>query len=156
MPHYRLYINTIGGGESRAGTYFPHDEFYDASVRDAADFLASRAGPGARIACETPGLIKHYAQLAGRDDLKPISLSDKEALKELQTGDFILIAQGRRYFSNDAIVRRLPEIARPVGTVRLGDVPAIDIYLLDADTRRGLDGAIDVMSMIRRAPVAKL
>jgi hypothetical protein len=156
MPHYRLYINTIGGGESRAGTYFPHDEFYDASIRDAVGVLASRAGPGARIACETPGLIKHYAQLAGRSDLNPVSLSDQQAVKELQAGDFILLAQGRRYFSNDAIVQRLPEIARPIATAKLADVPAIDIYLLDAATRRGLDGAIDVMSMIRGGPVSKL
>jgi hypothetical protein len=155
MPHYRLYINTIGGGQVRAGSYFPHDEFYDASVRDAVSVMAQRSGPGARIACETPALVKHYAQLAGRGDLNPVSLSDKEALKELQDGDFILLARGRRYFSNDAIVRRLPEIARPMETIKLGEVPAIDIYVLDSETRRGLEGAIDIMSQLRPGAVGK-
>jgi hypothetical protein len=155
MPHYRLYTNTIGGGQARAGSYFPHDEFYDASVRDAVSFLGQRAGPGVRVACETPTLVKHYAELAGRGDLNPVSLSDKEALKGLQPGDFILIARGRRYFSNEAVVKRLPEIASPLQNVTLGSVPAIDIYLLDAETRRGLEGAIDIMTMLRPTPLGR-
>ncbi|HEY9284536.1 MAG TPA: glycosyltransferase family 39 protein, partial [Pyrinomonadaceae bacterium] len=35
-PHYRLYTNALGGGDARAGSYFPHDEFYDASTPEAA------------------------------------------------------------------------------------------------------------------------
>src|SRR6185369_11150881 len=33
-PHFRLFTNSIGGGTEWAGYYFPHDEFYDASMRD--------------------------------------------------------------------------------------------------------------------------
>ncbi len=36
LPYYRLYTNALGGGAARAGDYFPHDEFYDAAVRDTA------------------------------------------------------------------------------------------------------------------------
>ncbi|HVF21818.1 MAG TPA: glycosyltransferase family 39 protein, partial [Pyrinomonadaceae bacterium] len=32
-PHFRLFTNTFGGGMQWAGYYFPHDEFYDASMR---------------------------------------------------------------------------------------------------------------------------
>ncbi|MEP6706850.1 MAG: glycosyltransferase family 39 protein, partial [Pyrinomonadaceae bacterium] len=147
MPHYRLYTNAIGGGATKAGFYFPHDEFYDSSVRDAVSLITVRAGYGVRIGCETPTLVKYYAKLAGREDLNPISLSDREALRGLRPGDFIIIARGRRYFSNDAIVKRLSEAAIPVGTVNLGSVPAIYIYALDEAMVRELDTAIELMSM---------
>ena len=39
-PHFRLYTNMLGGGMERAGYYFPHDEFYDASMRDAMSEIA--------------------------------------------------------------------------------------------------------------------
>src|SRR6185436_12914193 len=31
-PHFRLYTNWFGGGMVQAGYFFPHDEFYDASM----------------------------------------------------------------------------------------------------------------------------
>ena len=82
-PHYRLYTNALGGGRESAGTYFPHDEFYDASTRDVAYSVARLAAPGARVASETPDLLGYYARLAGREDLRTVSLSDRAALREL-------------------------------------------------------------------------
>jgi hypothetical protein len=79
-PHYRLYTNVIGGGRERAGSYFPHDEFYDASMRETLAAVAGLARPGARVASETPELTTHYARLAGRDDLNSVSLSNPSAL----------------------------------------------------------------------------
>src|SRR5205085_10462119 len=69
LPHYRLYTNALGGGQARAGFYFPHDEFYDAAVRDTANAVSAQARPHARVASETPELFMHYARLAGRADL---------------------------------------------------------------------------------------
>ncbi|HWS55001.1 MAG TPA: amino acid adenylation domain-containing protein, partial [Pyrinomonadaceae bacterium] len=39
-PHFRLYTNALGGGPAAAGSYFPHDEFYDASTRQTAEAVA--------------------------------------------------------------------------------------------------------------------
>ncbi|MDT4968361.1 MAG: Dolichyl-phosphate-mannose-protein mannosyltransferase [Acidobacteriota bacterium] len=130
-PFYRLYTNVIGGGTERAGSYFPHDEFYDARIREAVSDIASRAGPGARVASETPGLVTYYGQLDGRNDLVAISLSDKEATSQLEPGDFVMVARGRRYLSNDAFVARLEAIAQPIARLSLGDVPAVEIFLMD-------------------------
>jgi hypothetical protein len=58
-PHFRLLTNSIGGGMEWAGYYFPHDEFYDASMRDAMAEIASRAQPGARVASESPSLASY-------------------------------------------------------------------------------------------------
>lgn len=130
-PHYRLYTNALGGGADAAGDYFPHDEFYDAQVRDVMAEVARRARPGARVASETPGLAAFYAQQAGRPDLNCVSLSDPSALRELEAGDFLVIARGRRYFSNGALITRLGQTASPAFSVALGQTKAADIYVVD-------------------------
>jgi Dolichyl-phosphate-mannose-protein mannosyltransferase len=130
-PHYRLYLNALGGGASRAGDYFPHDDFYDAQVRDTVTEIARRAPMNARLASETPGLAAFYAQRAGRADLRSVSLSDPAALRELEAGDFLLVARGRRYFSNDALLAKLSQTATPAFTVSLGETRAADVYVVD-------------------------
>ena len=133
-PHYRLYTNALGGGWERAGAYFPHDEFYDASARDAANYVALNARPQARVASETPELIAHYARLAGRSDLISISLSDPAAARELEAGDWVIYARGRRYYSNTALVSALFESSEPAAQLNLGPVPSVSIFKLDEES----------------------
>ena len=130
-PHFRLYTNTLGGGTAWAGYYFPHDEFYDASMRDVIADIARRAKPGARVASESPTLAAYYAERVQRPDLVCISLSDPDALKDLASGDFIIIARGRRYFSNDAIVTALNTHSTPVSSFHLNSVPSAKLYQLN-------------------------
>jgi hypothetical protein len=130
-PHFRLFTNSIGGGTTWAGYYFPHDEFYDASMRDVMVQIASRARDGARIASESPSLAAYYAEPEKRSDLVCVSLSDTEALKQLEVGDFVIIARGRRYFSNDAIMSTLRDHAAPTIEFKLGQVPSTKVYQLD-------------------------
>jgi hypothetical protein len=141
-PHFRLYTNALGGGHARAGDYFPHDEFYDAAVRDATFEIARRARTGARVASETPTLASFYAQRSGRPDLVCVSLSDHDALAQLSAGDLLIVARGRRYFSNDALITSLRTTSAPAFRVFVGDVPAIDVYVLDATT----------LPLLRRTP----
>ena len=127
-PHFRLFTNSIGGGTSGAGYYFPHDEFYDASMRDVIAEIARRARPGARVASESPSLAGYYAEREKRPDLVCISLSDPDAMEQVTIGDYIIIARGRRYFSNDAIISTLRDHSTPVAELRLGPVPSAKIY----------------------------
>ena len=131
MPHYRLYTNALGGGPGRAGSYFPHDEFYDASTPDAVAAVAARARAGARGASETPGLFDYYARRAGRGDLVQVSLSDPPAARGLAAGDFVVVARGRRYFSNDALINRLEGAAAPFAAPSIGGVPSARVFQLD-------------------------
>ena len=142
-PHYRLYTNVFGGGVERAGDYFPHDEFYDASMRDALGEIAQRARAGARVASESPTLVAYYAQLAGRNDLVPVSLSDKAAVSQLSEGDVVVVARGRRYFSNDALTKRLQDTATPAVSLSLGSVPSARIYILDAAARKAISDIVN-------------
>lgn len=131
-PHYRLYTNFIGGGIERAGTYFPHDEFYDASTRDIANAVAALAPQGARVASETPELLTYYLRLAGREDLRSVSLSDHAALREFRPRDEVVVARGRRYFSNDELTSVLEAASKPAADLALGRVPSARVYELDA------------------------
>ena len=141
-PHYRLYTNVLGGGRERAGSYFPHDEFYDASMRETLNTVARLARPGARVASETPELTTHYARLAGRDDLQSVSLSNPSALEEFGAGDVVIVARGRRYFSNDAVVSKLQTEARPAAEIELGGVPSVRVYVLDEDSLKQFRDAL--------------
>jgi hypothetical protein len=138
MPHYRLYTNMLGGGRERAGSYFPHDEFYDASTRQAAQEVAARARQGARVASETPGLVEHYARLAGRSDIISRSLTDHTAMREFTEGDVVIVARGRRYFSNEALLNRLQQTKSPDVNLSLGGVQSVAIYILDKASAQAL------------------
>jgi hypothetical protein len=130
-PHYRLYTNALGGGKAGAGRYFPHDEFYDSSMGGVMFEIARRAGPGARVASESPAVADYYAHQANRADLKSVSLSDYPALRDLKAGDFIIVERGRRYFSNDALLGALHQSATPAFQATLDNVPSADVYILD-------------------------
>ena len=130
-PHFRLYTNWLGGGMARAGYYFPHDEFYDASMRNVMAEIARRAPTGAQVASESPLLAAYYAERANRKDLICVSVSDPNSLAKLKVGDFLIDARGRRYFSNDATLTELRQTVSPTFKDLLGGVPSADVYVLD-------------------------
>ena len=132
-PHFRLFTNTLGGGAANAGYFFPHDEFYDSSMRDVISEIAKHARPGARVASESPSLASYYAQREKRGDLVCVSLSDPEAVKQLQVSDFVIVARGRRYFSNDALLKAL-ETHKPDLEFFLGSVRSADVYVANDET----------------------
>jgi hypothetical protein len=134
-PHFRLYTNVLGGGLAKEGYYFPHDEFYDASMRDAIFEIAKRARPGAKVASESPTLALYYAQRAHRPDLVCVFMSDPSALKQLSEGDFIIDARGRRYFSNELVTSALRQSSTPAFHVFLGPIPSASVYLLDKNSQ---------------------
>ncbi|HEX7294256.1 MAG TPA: glycosyltransferase family 39 protein, partial [Pyrinomonadaceae bacterium] len=131
-PHFRLFTNTLGGGMANAGYYFPHDEFYDASMREVISEIAKRARPGAHVASESPSLATYYSERDKRGDLVGVSLSDPEAIKQLQVGDFVIVARGRRYFSNDALLKAL-QTHKSDFQLFLGDVRSVDVYILNEE-----------------------
>jgi hypothetical protein len=149
-PHFRLYTNVLGSGDTKTGYYFPHDEFYDSSIREVMIEIARRAAPAARVASETPGLASYYAQRANRPDLVCVLLSDPNALQQLHEGDFVIDARGRRYFSNESVVSALQQSAAPAFSVSLGNVASASIYVLD---KKSLEAIIEAAR--RQPPVAK-
>lgn len=129
-PHFRLFTNFLAGGMAAAGSYFPHDEFYDGSTREIIAAIAPLARPGAVVACETPSLFEYYAGKNGRSDLIFVSLSDKNRVAGLRSGDFIVIARGRRYFSNTAYEEFLSD-AVPTAEIKVLGITSARIYQLN-------------------------
>ncbi len=132
-PHFRLFNNTLGGGSEGAGAYFPHDEFYDSATASIVDRISEIARPGTAVANETPGLFAYYAERAGNFDLRSVSLSDAAVMSKINAGDVIVVARGRRYFSNTKYLQYLETLA-PDAQVDLAGIPAAKVYLLDVVT----------------------
>ncbi len=132
-PHFRLYTNQFAGNADTR-FYFPHDEFYDAGTFEIVGKIVPTAKQNAVIAVETPGLFEHYAKKTGREDLHFVSLSDPLETAKLAAGDFIVVARGRRYFSNDGFLKYLENSAQPAAETKAGDVVSARIYLLDDDS----------------------
>lgn len=149
-PHFRLYTNAFGGGMTKAGYFFPHDEFYDASTREAIYTVAQEAKPGANVVTETPTVAAYYAHRANRPDLVCLKLSDPEQLKRLKAGDYVLVARGRRYFSNEVVTNVLAQTALPSHHLKLGNTPSAIIYRLDDRSREAIVAAAN-----RLPPLAK-
>jgi hypothetical protein len=126
-PHYALYTNALGA--SRAGYFFPHDEFYDDGLREALKFVSERAPRGATLVHETPGVVRYYLQRFDRTDLQTRALSDpKLQIDDATRPAYFIIQRGRTYFENrakmDEVRARLHRIY--VGTV--GGVVAVEVY----------------------------
>ncbi len=155
-PYFRLYTNSLGGGVAKSGYYFPHDEFYDASMRDLVSEIARRAPTGARIASESPALARYYALRSNRPNLVCLELSDPEALKQLEEKDFIIIARGRRYFSNDPLINSLHHLSAPVSRFSLGQVPSAELYQLDKVSLSALTEAARQMPPVAKIPTTDI
>jgi hypothetical protein len=150
-PHFRLYTNALGGGVAKEGYYFPHDEFYDASMLDVILEIAKRAQPGVRVASETPTLASYYAQRVNRPDLVCVFLSDPNALKQLTEGDFVIDARGRRYFSNELVTSALKQASTPAFQVFLGPIPSASVYILDKNSQQAVVEAAQRLSPLAQS-----
>jgi hypothetical protein len=98
-PHYALFTNLFARG--REGYFFPHDEFYDDGLREAIEFVCSRAPEGATIAHETPGVVRYYLERFKRTDLRSRVISDPQYnLLGEPENNFVILQRGRTYFEN--------------------------------------------------------
>jgi predicted membrane-bound dolichyl-phosphate-mannose-protein mannosyltransferase len=138
-PHYRLYMNALGGS-ARAGLFFPQDEFYDAYMRDVMSEIAKSAPPATRVASELPTVAAYYAQRANRPDLICVEMSDPVELARLAPGDFMIDARGRTYLSNQAMLARLRQAGRPAFNIAVGTIPAADVFVLTQESLAALRG----------------
>jgi len=57
-------------------------------------------------------------------------------------GDFVIIARGRRYFSNDALISSLATTAKPDFQMFLGEVRSVDVYVLTEATLKPVQSAM--------------
>jgi 4-amino-4-deoxy-L-arabinose transferase-like glycosyltransferase len=128
-PHYALYTNALAPGA--AGRYFPHDELYDAGLREALEHVARVAPAGATVAHETPGVARYYLARFGRADLNSQIISDPAFdATAAQAPAYLILQRGRTYFENrDELraVRTGPDFTLE-REIHLNGVSAAEIY----------------------------
>lgn len=127
-PHYRLYVNALGGGDRNVDYFFPHCDYFDAGYREAIQAIAETAEPGAEIATEIDWPGRYYALQSGRPDLAVTMLRPETGCR----GDHVcyaVIQTGRWYFQNRDAVELLARRA-PWHTIEVGGHEAVKIYRL--------------------------
>ncbi len=136
-PFYSLYMNSLGMG--RTGYFFPHDEFYDAGMREAIAFVCREAPRGALIYGEAPPVFDYYTRKFGRTDLRFVATSAPEARSDVNAPDYVIVQTGRLYFENERYIREIEASHQPAVTIRVAGAVASRVYRLGEPA--GRDGA---------------
>jgi hypothetical protein len=128
-PHYRFFINAIGGGDARVTWFFPHCDLFDAGVRESVAAITARAEPGAEVCSETEWLVRFYADRSGRTDLATSVLTQQRACR---TGHvcYVIVQPGRVYWHNARALEQLATQA-PWHVERVGDTVVAKVYRVE-------------------------
>jgi hypothetical protein len=126
-PYYSLYANALS--PRGPGYYFPHDEFYDAGLREAIEYVAASAPPGAAVAHETPGVVGYYLARYGREDLRPRVVSDPGFDPTTEPGPvYVILQRGRTYFENRDEMERVRATFKREQQIFIHGVVAAEVY----------------------------
>ena len=127
-PHYRLYISPLGGGDSAIAWYYPHCDYFDAGFREAVQYVAAHAEPGAELATEIDWPARLYAERAGRADL--LQTLDRRG-RACRSGKvcYVVVQTGRWYFLNQAAVANLSR-REPWHVERIRGEDVVKVYRL--------------------------
>jgi 4-amino-4-deoxy-L-arabinose transferase-like glycosyltransferase len=128
-PHFRLYINALGGGPSRVTFYFPHCDYFDAGFREAVKAIAAGAEPGAEIATEIDWPGRYYADRFGRKDLQ-VSLFRPGQACHAGVPCYVVVQAGRWYRHNVAPLAWLARMA-PWHTETIEGIDVVKVYRLE-------------------------
>jgi hypothetical protein len=108
-PDYRLYISPLGGGDAQVQYYFPHCDYFDASFREAVQYVAAHAEQGAELSTEIDWPAQLYS--ADRPDLSQTLVRRGQACRSGRVC-YVVVQVGRLYFLNEDAVawlsRRAP------------------------------------------------
>ena len=126
-PHYGLYTNALGAGYK--GYFFPHDEFYDAGLRQAIKFVCDTAPQGALIVHETPAATRYYLEKMGRTDLnsKALSATDFD-VTQISGPAYVIIQRGRTYFENREKIQFVQTNFRLIHEEKVNGLTAAEVF----------------------------
>jgi 4-amino-4-deoxy-L-arabinose transferase-like glycosyltransferase len=127
-PHYRLYVSPLGGGDKNITWYYPHCDYFDAGFREAVQYVAAHAEPGAELSTEIDWPSKLYAELAGRTDLLH-TLVRRGRTCRAGRPCYVIVQTGRLYFLNQEAVAKLAQRA-PWHVERIRGEEVVKVYKL--------------------------
>jgi hypothetical protein len=129
LPVPSLYVNSLAGG--RAGTLFPHDEVYDAGLREAIRVVCDTAPEGAAVLGDAPPVLRYYFERYGRSDLRVVPSFDPGARATVRGPAYVVVQAGRRYFENAAFHDAAAASGRLVDEVRVGGAVSARVFFVD-------------------------
>jgi len=129
-PHYRLYINWLGGGDRNVDWFFPHCDYFDAGFRESVAYVAAHAEPNAELSTEIDWLARYYAEQFGRSDLTYTLVRQGESCRQGRTC-YVIVQAGRLYFLNREAVNNLERLT-PWHVESIRGHPAAKVYRLSA------------------------
>ncbi len=127
-PHYRLYINWLGGGERNVDWFFPHCDYFDAGFRESVAYVAAHAEPNAELSTEIDWLAQYYAERFGRSDLTYSLVRQGESCRH-DRPCYVIVQTGRLYFINRDAVHNLERL-KPWHVENIRGRPAAKVYRL--------------------------
>jgi 4-amino-4-deoxy-L-arabinose transferase-like glycosyltransferase len=127
-PHYRLYISPLGGGDEQVQWYFPHCDYFDAGFREAVQYVAEHAEPGAELSTEIDLPAQIYAERFGRPDLV-LSLVRPGSACRSGHACYVVVQTGRLYFINQEAVEHLAR-RTPVHVESIEGHEVVKVYRL--------------------------
>lgn len=136
--HPALYVSPLVGGQRVAGRFFPHDEFYDAGLREAFASVAASAPLGATVATETPMVASYYLKRFNRPDLVVDVLSDSKFSFDATAGTYCVVQTGRTYFENRARLAFIADAAESRTPILVADKVAAQVFVISAETARAM------------------
>lgn len=126
-PFAGLSQNVVGARIAPPGWFFPDDEFYDAGVRETVRSIAAVAAPGAVVMSDATGVVDQYLRLAGRSDVRSLSLSH-DRLPPAPTGIWMIVQDAHVYFENQGVIEQVRRRLRPSFEIRAAGVIAAQAY----------------------------
>jgi len=127
-PHQRLYISPLGGGDARVTWFFPHCDYFDAGFREAVQYVAAHAEPGAELSTEIDWPAKLYSERAGRGDLLQTLVRRGRGCQSGRVC-YAIVQTGRLYFLNQDAVALLAK-REPWHVERIRGEEVVKVYRL--------------------------
>lgn len=128
-PYYSLYLNHFGRG--RVAYFFPHDEFYDAGLRETIQQIAAQAPRGAYVGGETPSVFRYYFRRFRRPDLRYFNLTEPFEKNNGTSDSYVVVQDGRRYFENISVIDSLESRAKPILKISIQGATAARVYRVE-------------------------
>lgn len=129
-PVASVHLNAIGHRLATPGALFPNDELYDVGMREAVEWIAGRAAPGASLASDAPGVVAEYVRRAGRPDLEARSLA-QDGIPSPPAEAWLLAQNSHACFESEQLVAQVRRRQRPVFIYRVRGTPSVEVFHLD-------------------------
>ncbi|HET9599126.1 MAG TPA: glycosyltransferase family 39 protein [Anaeromyxobacteraceae bacterium] len=128
-PHYRLFINALGGGDKNVTYFFPHCDLFDVGFREAMAAIAVRAEANAEVCSETEWPARFYADEAGRTDLVTSPIREERGCKT-NAPCYVVVEPGRVHWHNEQALSQLAHRA-PWHSEWVHGIEVARVYRLD-------------------------